>query len=463
MLTGFLLFAAVLFLPQILNDSDTLWQIRTGEWILDHRAIPATDPFSFSAGARHWFAHEWLAETLMALAFRAGGMPGVMALTAGATAVTAALLVHHLKRFLPGAYVAVALVFALANAAPSLLARPHLLAWPFLVLWCGGLVAARANRTAPPLPLLLIMLLWVNLHGSFLFGLLLPGAFLIEVVLDRGATDRRVLAGWVGFFLAGWAVALLNPDFLAGVLFPFQVIGMQSKAAITEWRPADFGAIHSLEITILAGLALGFTGKVRLPPVRLLMLLALVHSALAYGRNGPLLGIVGALIVAEPIGASLCPEARPGCGGTRAANAVQLWMASGAGMLALAALALRLTVPVSPDLTGASFAATLNRVPEWLRARPVLNGYGLGGKLIFYGVRPFIDGRADLYGDVFVSRYERMIAPNPSEIEAALSEYHIAWTIFPAADPIIRILDHEPGWRRLLDENGIVVHAQTMG
>lgn len=40
------MFALVLFLPPILDDGDTLWQIRTGEWILNHLAIPATDPFS---------------------------------------------------------------------------------------------------------------------------------------------------------------------------------------------------------------------------------------------------------------------------------------------------------------------------------------------------------------------------------------------------------------------------------
>jgi len=172
-IAGCLTFAVVLFLPSILNDGDTLWHIRAGEWMLDHRAIPATDLFSFTAGDRPWIPHEWLAEVLMALAFRAAGIPGVMALTAGATGLTAAVLMHHLRRFLPGIYACVGVVLALSNAAPTLLARPHVLAWPCLALWCGGLVAARARRTAPSLALLPVMALWVNLHGSFLLGLLL--------------------------------------------------------------------------------------------------------------------------------------------------------------------------------------------------------------------------------------------------------------------------------------------------
>jgi hypothetical protein len=193
-IAGCLVFALLLFLPPILNDGDTLWQIRAGEWILDHHAIPATDPFSFTAGDRRWFAHEWLAETLMAFAYRAGGLKGVMVLAAATTGLTAGVLLHHLRRFLPGVYASTGLVVALCLAAPSMLARPHLIAWPCLALWCGGLVRARANRTTPAWALLLVMLVWVNLHGSFTLGLLLPGASMRPFFLLGAALS--VLPGW---------------------------------------------------------------------------------------------------------------------------------------------------------------------------------------------------------------------------------------------------------------------------
>ena len=126
-IVGCLVFALLLFLPPILNDGDTLWQIRAGESILDHHAIPAADPFSFTAGDRRWFAHEWFAETLLALAYRAGGLKGVIVLAAATTGLTAGVLLHHLRRFLPGVYACTGLVVALCCAAPSMLARPHLI------------------------------------------------------------------------------------------------------------------------------------------------------------------------------------------------------------------------------------------------------------------------------------------------------------------------------------------------
>ncbi len=121
----------------------------------------------------------------------------------------------------------------------------------------------------------------------------------------------------------------------------------------------------------------------------------------------------------------------------------------------------RIALPLSPERSGAAFAATLNRVPQSLLSRPVLNEYGIGGQLIFNGVRPFIDGRADLYGDAFLTSYHRMIAPNRAELEHTLSQYGIAWTIFPSNHPIVQVLDQERGWRRLVEGNGIVIHERA--
>ena len=455
-LTFCAVFSLVLFLPAVLNDTDTLWQIRAGQWILDHRAIPDTDPFSFTAGGRLWLAHEWLAETLMGLAYRAGGMPGVMALTAGAVGLTAGILLYYLRRWLPGRYALLGLVIALGNAAPSLLARPHVLAWPCLVVWCGALADARARRAAPSLALLPVMLLWVNLHGSFMVGLVLAALFLVEAWFEPAADRRRMLSSWSSFTLAAWLVALLNPDLLSGVLFPLRHVEMHSLARIGEWQPTDFGRPQPLEVIILAGLALGLSGKVTLPPVRLLILVGLIHAALSHARHEQLLGLVGALVLAEPLAGRLGFQRRHlPCPGMRRAGVIL-------GALAVAALALtvRVLLPMPPERTGAAFAAVLDRVPPALRTQPVLNEYGLGGALIFQGVHPFIDSRADLYGDDFLQRYARIIAPDRAELERALSTYRITWAVFRCGDPVVGLLDQEPGWHRIAQGDGVVIQAR---
>ncbi len=390
----------------------------------------------------------------MALAWRTGGMSGVMTLTALAVATTSALLLRHLRAFVPGPYAVLGLAIALANAAPSLLARPHVLAWPCLVLWCGGLAMARARRESPPLWLLPAMTLWVNLHGSFMGGLLLAAAFAVEAVCDPTANRRAAAIQWGRFLLAAILCALANPEGPAGLLFPFQHLGMKSLAWIGEWQSTDFSRLQPLELMILAGLALGLSGKVTLPPMRLLMLLALIHGALSHSRNEQLLGLVGAIVLAQPIGAAL---------GRGQALPTPTWRFAifAAPILALAALGARAAIPLTPERTGAAFAATLARVPPDLRTRPVLNDYSLGGDLIFQGIRPFVDSRADLHGDAFLTRFRAATAPNRPALRRLLTEHAIAWTIFPAGHPIVPALDQEPGWRRLTEAGGAIVHIRT--
>jgi hypothetical protein len=298
------------------------------------------------------------------------------------------------------------------------------------------------------------MLLWVNLHGSFLIGLLLPMAFMVEAMFDLGANRRRTVGAWSGFILAAWAVALLNPDFLAGELFPLHLLGMPSLAWVGEWQPTDFSHLQPLELIILGGLALGLSGTAKLPPVRLVLLLGLIHGALSHARNEQLLGLLGVLILAEPLGAGLAR------GSAETLGTPWRRLAAAAVLLSAVSLTGRLALPLDPERTGVAFAATLARVSPDLLAKPVLNDYGLGGKLIFQGVRPFIDSRADLYGDAFLARYRRIISPDRAALERALAEYGIAWTIFPAGAPIIALLDQEPGWRRQTEADGVVIHVR---
>jgi hypothetical protein len=250
-------------------------------------------------------------------------------------------------------------------------------------------------------------------------------------------------------------VALVNPDLLAGVLFPIHLVSMQSLAWIGEWQPSDFSRLQPFELVILGSLALGLSGRVRLSAIRLIMFLGLLHLALIHARNQQLLGIVGALILAEPIGESLFR------GQAEVPRRVWGGLTTGALFIALAALVVRVAVPLGPERTGATFKAALNAVPLSLRAQPVLNAYGLGGQLIFNGVRPFIDSRADLYGDEFLARYRRIDVADRGELERTLSEYRIRWTIFPTCHPIVSVMDERAGWRRLVDAGGIVIQRQN--
>src|SRR6202040_603087 len=115
-----------------------------------------------------------------------------------------------------------AVIAALAGVVlvlPHLLARPHVLALPLLVAWCGALVAARDDSRPPAWAALPLMVLWANIHGSFMFGLALVGFAAAEAVLHpaSGQSRRQEARRWAGFASAAALAALLTPNGLAGL------------------------------------------------------------------------------------------------------------------------------------------------------------------------------------------------------------------------------------------------------
>ena len=71
-------------------------------------------------------------------------------------------------------------------------------------------------------------------------------------------------------------------------------------------------------------------------------------------------------------------------------------------------------------------------MPRFVRETPVVNDYAFGGYLIWNGVKPFIDSRADLYGDIFLSNYAAVTEPDKDALASTLAFYHARWTIFRA-------------------------------
>src|SRR3954465_652294 len=55
-----------------LTDSDTYWQIRTGQLILRHGRIPRTDPLSWTAYGPPWRPNSWAVHVLLAGVYSPG-------------------------------------------------------------------------------------------------------------------------------------------------------------------------------------------------------------------------------------------------------------------------------------------------------------------------------------------------------------------------------------------------------
>lgn len=453
-LAAALLMASVfLFMPQVLNDGDTYWHMATGEWILAHGRIPDRDVFSYTQAGRPWTAHEWLSEALMALAARAAGWSGVAILFATTMGGATWLLCRQLARRLGGVTLVTTTVLALCCMSGGLLIRPHLFMLPILVIWTTEMLAAREADRSPRLVFAALMILWANLHGSWVFGLAVAGAFGLEALAAPDADRVKTLRDWGLFGLASLAAAAVTPHGPAGLLFPFQVTGMAVLPYIAEWRGADFSHLSPFALALLATLFVCLGRGVKVPVFRLLLLLALLLMSLQHVRHQLVLAALAPLLLAEPLARALGhPPAEP-----RPPRA----LLAGFGLAFVLLLGARLALPLQRVDGLNSPVTAVDSVPAALKARPVLNGYGLGGYLVYKGVRPFIDGRADMYGDAFSIRYFQAVEPDPVALRKLLADYDVAWTIFTPDDPVVAVLDADPRWRRIHADAYGVVHQRV--
>lgn len=447
------LFVAVLLIPAVLgssktifNDGDVSWHIATGQWIIDHRAIPHVDPFSFTWAGKPWVPIEWLAEVIYAFAYRLAGYAGVAALVTAALMALHAIVYFGAVRSVRAALLPIVLMdFTLI---PMLLARPHVLSWPLLALWVAIMMRAREEDRAPPLIAALLMSLWANLHGGFVFGLLIAAAFALEALVV--STDRRrAFREWLVFGLICAAAVFINGNGLEGVIHPLRFTQLEMLPLIDEWKPSTPARTPFFFAVLALTLALALWKRPRLLWTRWLLLALFLGLALLQVRHQAMLAIVAAMIL--PAGFA---------SGKRRSEIAQGPMWAIAGACALLLVVVRALMPLSPPENEANPWKLIAAVPPELRSRPVLNGYSMGGPLILSGIRPYVDGRGDMYGDKLVVGFSRITHGDARELAAAVNRWDIRWAMLPNQDkPLIQLLS-KSGWRKVYGDRVGVIYAR---
>jgi hypothetical protein len=458
----------------VLLDGDTYSHIAAGKWILEHGVVPTQDPFSHTMRGTPWTAFEWLSQVVLAVAHQAVGWMGLVAVTAFLFAVTMALMTRALLRWLEPIYALLFVGMAVSMTLGHVLARPHMLAMPILMVWTIELVRASEEQRAPGLWLLPLMILWANLHGGFTLGLAFAFVFAAEALIGAWKQDRfKSTAHSWGIFLAlALLCSLLTPHGPRGLWVTWQVLfeDNYALARIGEWRSPNFHTPQPLELWLLGGLAVALYQGLRLPPVRLVLLLGLIHLSLKHVRYVELLGQLAPLFLAAPLAAHLRQRQRE----KRQLETVDRWfaklalpaghgaVATGLAVLLAAPLWMSKARPLDPPEIIAPAAAIQAAQEAGLLKGRVLNAYEWGGYLIFQGTPAFIDGRSDMYRDAFIKDYISAVEVHTTDgLEKLIDKHRVTWTLLPPGMPAVAMLDRLPGWRRVHADPIAVVHAKT--
>jgi len=484
-----------------LADPDIGWHIRTGELMLSTPAIPRTDPFSSTMRGQAWFAWEWLYDLGLGILYRGCGLNGVVWLCALIVAATFTLLLSQLLK--RGTGLLLAIVFMLlAEAAASihLFARPHIVSWLFALVWFGALENWERGDAPRWLPWFFPVstLVWVNLHGGWLFGFALLAIYfvgaLVQSLLDsdafaaiRAAQRARRIA-WAG---AASAVATLaNPFGWNLHAHIYRYLGDRYLMnRIAEFRSPDFHGwaqrCFAIILLLTLGALAGHRRKIRLS--HFLVILLSVYAGLLSTRNLPISSMLLVLIIGPLLSESLDSLAgRPGAWewirrGAR--RLVELSARMGEQELSLRGHlwpALTVIAALGICLHGgwlgsyraieAKFdpkkvpVAAVDFLQNETSQEPIFSTDSWGGYLIYrlYPTRQVVvDDRHDLYGSDRIRSVLILMQGEPGWREV-LETWHIRTVLLPADSTLAHLLRELPKDWRVTYHDGVAVVYETV-
>ena len=395
------------------NDPDLWWHMRTGEWVLQHHAIPRVDSFSVFAG-KPWLDYSWLFELTVVKLFQQLGLVGIVGYsTAMILAITVAL--YHMVRRLQGDLsLNILLTFAATFSIGHMYTpRPWLFTILFFVLELDILMnARRTGRLRELVWLPVIFAIWANVHIEFVDGLFVLGIALAETVLARWSTGShtRIRPAWMGCALVASVLAtLLNPFGwrVYAVAYGLMTQGgalnrIMELQAIPFRTPPDF---------VVLLLALGSTAALAWQRRFLLFETVLLVFAVILSFRSQRDVWVMAAVAAAVLASSIPGRARTEVKSPRIVATLAVIMAGLAVLVGFRAMHVnnsRLEIQVAETLPVRAVQAIREKGYADSSNRPVFNDFNWGGYLVWALRMPVsIDGRQNVYGD---QRMDRSIA-----------------------------------------------------
>jgi hypothetical protein len=451
-----LFFAAVFGVGATLNfQSDSWWQLRSGQLIWQSGQIWKTDPFSWTARGAYWPNHEWLTQVLYYGLYRLAGLGGVVLFSAGVITLTWGLL-YRLCSGIPRLSRMLLLLLGVPTHIIVWSVRPHLLTLLLMALLLVLMRHRPLHGLIPPL-----FLVWANLHGGVGMG----GLALVVMALAAWIRSR---SDWLRFtVITGLSAAatLVNPLGLGLWRFSLGMLNHPQTTYIQEWMSPRLDWPASYPFFALAGAWL----------VLLVVRRRHVVTLIRQGKDPWLLGILmlGSVylvlgltairhtalftIAALPLMAQLGGAFLPSLSITHGWRRGAIYAVLGFVVFELGIIQVVSTVHTLPERCRPLSPAALARIADC--PGPLYNSYDLGGPMIWFAPqRPvFVDSRNDPYPLPFL--YESVMVEQSGRYQDLFERYEVKCAVVQPQRALATTLAHDPAWQELYRDDQAAVFS----
>ena len=432
--------------------------------LLQH-SLSRVDTYSFTAAGSPWINFELLSEIPYYLSFRSLGLQGLLLVYFTVLVLIFAGVYYRCWR--AGADckdAAIATLAAICLAGVSIAPRTLLFGW--LCMVCLLLVLDHFRRAGSGLWLLPpLFALWINFHGSWVFGIVVLGITIAGGVFEGewglvesrrwSSVEFRKLLLVTG---ASIAAVFVNPYGYKLVFYPFDLLLRPQGVVqfIEEWQPVDFSTWNG-KLALILVLGLLASALLSKRPWRLdeVVLTAFsLWTALSHARFLFFAGLIMAPILAPRI--KLFPPYDR--------ELDKPWL--NAAIMAAVAGAMVFFFPSQEQLQNKVDVVFPRAALAFMQQQQVqgrlFNQYGWGGYIEWNApeIKPFIDGRADIfiYNGAFRDFLEATTLKNSLEI---LDKHRINNVLMPPKEPLSYLLCHSTAWHLIYADQVSVLFQRT--
>jgi len=298
---------AFLFASRPINDPDFWFHLKTGEYIIKTGLMPRAETFSCTNLGQPWNAHQWLSGVLFYTAFTHLGPKLLIFMFAVFGALGFWLIFRRSSEhiYLRG----LVILLGVWTAVPNMGVKPRVFSLLFVSIYFIVLNNYLGGSKSKSLWWLVpLMILWVNLHGAFLVGLVLIGLTVVGGLFDSlvareefGSSVAR-LKTLTLILLACFVATFLNPY---GPGIYYYILGVLSSPVyqntVIDWLSPNFHQPELFPLTILILSAIGtlVLSPKRPRPSELLFFAATLYMTLKMQRNAMIFAVIASSLLAD--------------------------------------------------------------------------------------------------------------------------------------------------------------------
>ena len=454
------LLIAVIFHYSIrgIDEPDIWWHLRDARSLLHDHVFLRSDTYTYTAAGSPWINFEWLSEVPYYLAYQAAGLKGILTVYF-LVLVLIYIAVYYRCCCREGADCKDAAITTLgAICLGGVSMAPRMLLFGWLCLMGVLLILDHFKQTGRGLWLMPpLFALWINLHGSWVFGFVVLGATIVGGLFE-GQWGLIVAQRWSPSQLkkllvvsaASVAALFINPIGYKLVLYPFDLLFRQQNVMqyIEEWEPVNFSTGNGklAMILIFAVLAVTLFSRRRWNLDDAMLSGFALWTALSHARFMFFAGLILAPVLAPSL--KLFPPYER--------ELDKPWL--NAAIIASLLSAMVYFFPTEAQLQQKVDEVYPRAALEFMQAHHlqgrIFNRYGWGGYMEWNApnLKPGIDGRADIfvYKVIFRDFLNAMEVEKPFE---TLDKYRVDYVLVQPRQPLTYVLEHSPAWRVLYSDS----------